>query len=356
MGVKNMSYREAIIDGLAIEMRRDPTVYLAGEDVGAYGGPLGVSVWKEFGSDRVLDTPISETAIIGLAVGSAAAGLRPVVEIMFNDFLGVCMDEIANQAAKMRYMFGGKISLPLVIRTTNGAGMRAAAQHSQSLEAWVAHVPGLKTVMPATPADARGLLISAIRDDNPVIFIENKMLYDLQDDVPEGEDMVPIGKADVKREGGDVTLVAWSRMVHVCLAAADLLANEGIKAEVVDLRSLVPLDKEAILASVGKTNRLVIVQEAARTCGFGAEVAAMVADEGFDLLDAPIKRVTPPPTPVPFSPVHEDSLHAECREGQDRGYDPRIAERATNGCNSDNAQAWPDDGKRRRRRLEGERR
>ncbi len=306
MGLIRMSYREAIIDGLAIEMRRDPTVYMAGEDVGAFGGPLGVSPWKEFGSERVLDTPISETAIIGLGVGSAAVGLRPVVEIMFVDFFGVCMDEIANQAAKMRYMFGGKISLPLVIRTTCGAGMRAAAQHSQSLEAWVAHVPGLKTVMPATPADAKGLLISAIRDNNPIVFIENKMLYDLQGEVPEGEHVVPIGKADVKRDGSDVTLVAWSQMVHVCLAAADMLSEEGVAAEVVDLRSIVPLDKDAILASVGKTHRLVIVQEAAKTCGFGAEVAALVADEGFDLLDAPVKRVTPPPTPVPFSPVLED--------------------------------------------------
>jgi len=305
MGVKTMSYREAILDGLTLEMKRDSKVFMAGEDVGIHGGPLGISVWKEFGAERVFDTPISEMAIMGLGMGAAALGLRPVVEIMFIDFIGCCGDEIVNQAAKMRYMFGGKVSLPMTVLTTSGAGIGAAAQHSQSLEAWLAHVPGLKTVMPSTPADAKGLLVSAIRDNNPVFFVQNKTLYDQKGDVPEGEYLVPLGKADIRREGDDITLVAWSGMVQRCLAAADLLAEEGIKAEVIDLRSIVPLDKEAVLASVAKTHRLVIVQEAPRTCGFASEIAAIVADEGFDLLDAPVRRVTAPDTPIPFTPSLE---------------------------------------------------
>lgn len=307
--MRHITYAEAIREALALEMRRDPTVYIAGEDVGIFGGVFGVThgLYQEFGTARVKDTPISETAIVGHAVGAAAAGLRPCVEIMFIDFMGVCMDEILNQAAKMRYMFGGKAKLPLVIRTPAGAGMRAAAQHSQSLEALFAHIPGLKVVMPSTPADAKGLLISSIRDDNPVIFIEHKQLYGMTGECPEGEYIVPLGQAAVVREGKDVTIVTWSWMVHKALAAAETLAQEGIEAEIIDLRTLVPLDKATILASVQKTNRLVIVHEAVRTGGFGGEIAAIVAEEAFDYLDAPIKRVTAPDTPVPFSPRLEDA-------------------------------------------------
>lgn len=302
-----MTYAEAIRDGMRCEMRRDPNVYLAGEDVGRFGGCFGVTagLFEEFGPGRVLDTPISETAIVGHAIGAAAAGLRPVAEIMFVDFMGVCMDEIFNQAAKMRYMFGGKAKIPMVVRTPCGAGMGAAAQHSQSMEAWFTHIPGLKTVMPSTPADAKGLMTAAIRDDNPVIFIEHKQLFGLAGEVPDGDYVVPLGKADIKKSGADVTIVAWSWMVHKALAAAQQLVQAGISAEVVDVQSLVPLDKETILKSVAKTSKLVIVHEAVRTGGFGGEIAAMVVEEGFDLLDAPIKRVTAPDTPIPFSPVLE---------------------------------------------------
>ncbi len=304
-----MTYAEAIRDGMRQEMKRDRNVYLYGEDVGIFGGCFGVTagLFQEFGPERVIDTPITETAIAGSAVGAAAAGLRPIAEIMFVDFMGVCMDEILNQAAKMRYMFGGKAKLPMVIRTPCGAGFSAAAQHSQTLEAWFTHIPGLKVVMPGTAADGKGLMEAAIRDDNPVIFIEHKVLLGAKGEVPEGEYLVPIGKADIKREGTDVTIVAWSLMLSKALAAAESLAQEGISAEVLDPRSLVPLDKEAILNSVKKTGKLVIVHEAVRTSGFGGEIAAIVADEGFDLLDAPIKRVTAPDTPIPFSPVLESA-------------------------------------------------
>lgn len=302
-----MTYAEAIRDGMRVEMRRDPNIYLTGEDVGRFGGCFGVTagLLDEFGPGRVLDTPISETAIVGHAIGAAAAGLRPIAEIMFVDFMGVCMDELFNQAAKMRYMFGGKATVPMVVRTPCGAGMGAAAQHSQSMEAWFTHIPGLKTVMPSTPADAKGLMIAAIRDDNPVVFIEHKQLLGVSGEVPEGEYVVPLGKADVKRAGSDVTIVTWSWMVHKALAAAQELDKEGVSVEVVDLRSLVPLDKETILKSVAKTSRLVVLHEAVKTSGFGGEIAALVAEEGFDLLDAPIKRVTAPDTPIPFSPVME---------------------------------------------------
>lgn len=307
--MREITFAEAIREALVLEMRRDPTVFVAGEDVAVYGGVFGVTqgLLQEFGPERVKDTPISETAILGLAVGAAAAGLRPVVEIMFIDFMGVCMDEILNQAAKMRYMFGGKARIPMVVRTPSGAGLRAAAQHSQCLEAWFTHIPGLYVVMPSTPADAKGLLTSAIRDDNPVIFIEPKQLYATTGPCPEGEYLVPLGRAEVRREGRHVTLVSWGSMVPKCLAAAERLAAEGMEAEVVDLRSLVPLDKETVLRSVAKTGKVVVVHEATRTSGFGAEVAAVVAEEGFDSLDAPVKRVTAPDTPVPFSPVLEDA-------------------------------------------------
>lgn len=301
-----MTYAEAIRDGIRMEMKRDPSVYLAGEDVGKFGGCFGVTAGlvDEF-PEQVLDTPITETAIIGAAVGAAAAGLRPIAEIMFVDFTGVCMDELFNQAGKMRYMFGGKAKVPMVLKTICGGGMSAAAQHSQCMEAWFTHIPGVKTVMPATPADAKGLMAAAVRDDNPVVYIEHKQLLGVSGDVPEGEYVVPLGKADVKRSGSDVTIVAWSWMVAKALAAAEALAKEGISAEVVDLRTLVPFDKESVLQSVGKTGKLVIVHEAVRTGGFGGEIAATVAEEGFDLLDAPIKRVTAPDTPVPFAPVLE---------------------------------------------------
>ena len=305
--MKQMTYAEAIRDGMRFEMKRDPNVYIIGEDVGIFGGCFGVTagLYDEFGPDRVVDSPITETTIVGHAGGAAAAGLRPIAEIMFIDFTGVCMDEIFNQAAKMRYMFGGKARLPIVIRTTCGAGLSAAAQHSQCMEAWFTHIPGLKTVMPSDSADAKGLMIAAIRDDNPVVYIEHKQLLFWPGEVPEGEYVVPIGKAAIKREGKDVTLVAWSGMVPKAQAAAEALAKEGISAEVLDPRTLVPLDKEAILKSVEKTGKLVIVHEAVKTGGFGGEIAAMVADEGFDLLNAPIKRVAAPDTPVPFSPVLE---------------------------------------------------
>lgn len=304
-----MTYAEAIRDGMRVAMQKDPNVFVWGEDVGKFGGCFGVTgeLYKEF-PGRVIDTPISETAIIGAAVGAAATGLRPVAEIMFVDFFGVCMDELFNQAAKMRYMFGGKAKVPMVIRAACGAGMSAAAQHSQCIEAWFTHIPGVKTVMPSTPADAKGLMLAAVQDDNPVMYLEHKQLLGVTDDVPAGEYVVPLGKADVKKAGKDVTIVAWSWMVQKALAAADTLAKEGIQAEVVDPRTLVPLDKETILQSIGKTGRLVIVHEAVKIGGFGGEIAATVAEEGFDLLDAPIKRVAMPFTPIPFAPVLEKAV------------------------------------------------
>jgi pyruvate dehydrogenase E1 component beta subunit len=304
--MKKMTYAEAIRDGIRVEMKRDPSVYLCGEDVGKFGGCFGVTAGliDEF-PGRVVDTPISETAIIGSSVGAAAAGLRPIAEIMFVDFMGVCMDELFNQAVKMRYMFGGKAKVPLVVKTIAGAGVAAAAQHSQSMEAWFTHIPGLKTVMPSTPADAKGLMASAIRDNNPVLFIEHKQLLGISGDVPEDEYLVPLGKASIMRQGTDVTIVAWSWMAQKALAAAEVLEKEGISAEVLDPRTLVPLDKASILHSLGKTNKLVIVHEAVKTGGYAGEIAAIVADEGFDLLDSPIKRVTAPDTPVPFSPTLE---------------------------------------------------
>ena len=304
--MKKMTYAEAIRDGIRGEMKRDPAVYLCGEDVGKFGGCFGVTAGlvDEF-PGRVVDTPISETAIIGSSVGAAAAGLRPIAEIMFVDFMGVCMDELFNQAVKMRYMFGGKAKVPLVVKTICGAGVAAAAQHSQSMEAWFTHIPGLKTVMPSTPADAKGLMASAIRDNNPVLFIEHKQLLGVSGEVPEDEYLVPLGKASIMRQGTDVTIVAWSWMAQKALAAAEILAKEGISAEVLDPRTLVPLDKASILHSLGKTNKLVIVHEAVKTGGYAGEIAAIVADEGFDLLDSPIKRVTAPDTPVPFSPTLE---------------------------------------------------
>jgi pyruvate dehydrogenase E1 component beta subunit len=320
MAGRQISYREAINEALRQEMRRDPTVILMGEDVtgasqssdpehlDAWGGVLGVTkgLVHEFGRERVRDTPITESAFVGAGVGAAATGLRPVVELMFIGFMGVCLDQLSNQAAKMRYMFGGKAQIPLVIRTMTGAGFRAAAQHSDSPYSIFAHIPGLKVVAPATPADAKGLLAAAIRDDDPVIFCENKVLYDVKGEVPEDEYVVPLGVADVKREGSDVTIVAIARMVYVALEAAEQLAREGISAEVVDLRTLSPLDEEMVLNSIRKTGRLVVVDEDNPRCSVASDIAALAATQVLDYLNAPVRMVTAPHTPVPFSPALED--------------------------------------------------
>ncbi|MEQ8200439.1 MAG: alpha-ketoacid dehydrogenase subunit beta [Syntrophomonadaceae bacterium] len=308
--MKQMTYAEAVRDGMRVEMQRDPNVYLAGEDVAQFGGCFGVTagLYDEFGPKRVMNTPISEAAIVGHGVGAAAAGLRPIVEIMFVDFMGCCMDELFNQAAKMRYMFGGKAKVPMVVRTPCGAGQGAAAQHSQSIESWFTHIPGVKTVMPGTPADAKGLMAAAIRDDNPVMYIEHKQLLGMSGEVPEGEYVVPLGKADIKREGSDITIVAWSWMLQKAIAAAEELAKKGISAEIVDPRTLIPLDKDAILKSVAKTGKLLIVHEEVITSGFGGEIAAIVGEEGFDYLDAPIKRLAAPFTPIPFAPILENAF------------------------------------------------
>ena len=308
--MRQITYRDALREAIEFELRRDPRVFLAGEDAGRMGGANFVtkSSFAEFGPERIKDTPISETAIIGLGVGSAVTGLRPVLEITFMDFMGVCMDEVANQAAKMRYMFGGKAKIPLVIRTVNGAGNRTAAQHSQSLEAWLTHIPGLKVVMPSTPANVKGLFLSSVRDDNPIIFVENRMLYNMKGDCPEGEYIVPLGKANIRKEGSDVTIISWSRMVHTSLAAASLLEKDGISCEVIDLQTLVPLDKATIIYSIKKTGKAVIVHEAVKTSGFGAEVAAIISDEAFSYLKSPIKRVTAPDTPIPYAAKLEDAF------------------------------------------------
>ena len=304
------TYLQALNEGLSQEMERDPNVFILGEDVGQFGGCFGVTqgLFQKFGEQRVKDTPITESAIIGAATGAAAAGLRPVCEIMFVDFIGVALDQLFNQAAKMRYMFGGKAKIPMVLRTPQGAGIGAAAQHSQSLEAWFAHVPGLKVAMPASPYDAKGLIVSAIRDDNPVIFLEHKLLYGVEGEVPDDLYTVEFGKAEVKRQGEDVTIVATSKMVYTALNAAEKLAENGISAEVVDPRTIVPLDIDAIIDSVKKTHALVIVHEAVKQGGFGAEIAAQVAEQAFDYLDAPIVRIGAPFTPVPFAPPLEQAF------------------------------------------------
>jgi len=305
--MSNMTFAQAIKDAHVVEMERDPNIYVAGEDVGVFGGCFGVTagLLEQFGEKRVKDTPITESAIVGTAVGAASVGLRPVIELMFVDFIGVALDQLYNQAGKMKYMFGGKAKIPMVMRTACGAGIGAAAQHSQCLEALFMHLPGLKVVMPSTPYDAKGLLIEAIRDDNPVVFLEHKMLYAMEGEVPEGAYTIPFGEADIKREGEDVTVVATANMVHTALGAAETLAAEGISLEVVDPRTLYPLDGETIFASVKKTHRLVILHEEVKFAGSGAEIAAQVAEEAFDYLDAPILRVAAPFCPVPFSPPLE---------------------------------------------------
>src|SRR5438105_2274018 len=305
---RTLTFAQAINEALTEELRRDEAVFVIGEDVAEAGTPFKVlaGLVEEFGTERVLDSPISEPGITGLGVGAAMTGLRPVVDIMFGDFLTLVMDQLANQAAKTHYMSGGKLTVPLTLRTTMGATRRSAAQHSQSLHAWVAHVPGLKVVLPSTPADAKGLLKTAIRDDNPVVFIEDKMDYAVKGEVPDGEYTIPFGVADVKRAGEDVTIVATSSMVRVALAAAEQLEADGISAEVIDPRSLSPLDEDALVRSADKTARAIIVDEGHRGYGASAELAAVIAEGAFWSLDAPVARLGALDVPVPFSPALED--------------------------------------------------
>ncbi|HEX6763159.1 MAG TPA: alpha-ketoacid dehydrogenase subunit beta [Gaiellaceae bacterium] len=307
-GTRTRTFAQAINEALAEELRRDPAVFVLGEDVAEAGTPFKVlsGLVQEFGPERVVDSPISEAGITGLGVGAAMTGMRPVVDIMFGDFLTLVMDQLANQAAKTHYMSGGKLSVPLTLRTTMGATRRSAAQHSQSLHAWVAHVPGLKVVLPSEPADAKGLLKSAIRDDNPVVVIEDKMDYAVKGEVPDGDWTIPLGVADVKRAGEDVTIVATSSMVRVALAAAAELEADGISAEVVDPRTLVPLDRSTLVRSAQKTGRAIVVDEGHTSYGASAELAAVIADGAFWSLDAPVKRLAAMDVPVPFSPPLED--------------------------------------------------
>jgi pyruvate/2-oxoglutarate/acetoin dehydrogenase E1 component len=308
MTMREITYRQAIQEALREEMQRDAAVFLLGEDIAEFGGSYKVTagLLDEFGPERVRNTPISEAAIVGAALGAALVGMRPVAELMYVDFSAIAMDQIVNQVAKVRYMFGGKAKASLVIRTQGGAGRSSAAQHAQSLEAWFMHIPGLKLVQPSTPYDAKGLLKTAIRDDNPVMFIEHKLLYPVQGPVPEEDYLIPFGQADIKRRGNDVTVVATSRMVHRALAAAEKLAAEDIDVEVIDPRTLNPLDEDTIVASVRKTQRLVIAYEAYERGGIGAEIAALVANKALDYLDAPIERVASLNTPMPFSPKLEN--------------------------------------------------
>ena len=312
-----ITFRQAISEALDLEMASDPSVILIGEDIvggqgadgemDAWGGVFGVTkgLYAKYG-DRVIDTPISESAFVGAAIGAATAGERPVVELMFNDFLGVCFDQIFNQAAKFRYMFGGKAQTPLVIRTIIGSGMRAAAQHSQSLYSIFTQIPGLKCVVPSTPYDAKGLLTEAIRDNDPVIFCEHKGLYEMEGDVPEESYSIPFGEAEVVRDGDDISIVTLAEMVHVAMRASEQLAKEGIDCEVIDLRTTSPLDEDTILESVESTGRLVVLDEANPRCGMAADISALVAQKAFAALRAPIQMVTAPHTPVPFSAVLED--------------------------------------------------
>ena len=304
-----LTYRAAVAAGIAQEMERDPNVVLIGEDVGAAGGvfKLTEGLFDKFGPERVRDTPISEQAIVGAAMGAAMTGLRPIAELMFSDFFAVAWDMVANQIAKTRYMTDGQVSLPLVLRTANGAGLRFGAQHSQSVENWAMAIPGLKVVAPSNPADVVGLMAAAIRDPDPVVFCEHKALFAVKGEVPDGEHVVPLGQAAVLREGSDVTIVALAAMVPRAVEAAERLAGDhGISAEVIDLRCLVPLDVQTILASVSKTSRLFTVEENPRLCGWGAEIVSLVADEGFYSLDAPIVRITTPHIPLPSAAALED--------------------------------------------------
>lgn len=313
MTIRQLQYRHALNEALHEEMGRDPMICVLGEDIGSYGGPFKITegLYERFGEKRVRDTPISEAGFCGLAVGAAMTGLRPVVEVLYVDFIALAMDQIVNQAAKARYMFGGKAQVPLVIRAQGGGGRGNAAQHSQSLEMWFVHIPGLIVVQPSTPYDAKGLLKSAIQNDNPVVFLEHKLLYNTTGPVPDEEYLVPIGVADVKRAGDDVTIVATSRMVLFALSAAEELAQQGIEAEVIDPRTLNPLDIETIVRSLQKTGRLVVVNEGHLTGGFTAEVAARVQREAFDWLDGPILQVATEDVPLPYSgPLELEALPA----------------------------------------------
>jgi len=305
-----ITYREAVAEGLAREMRRDPSVVCLGEDIGAAGGVFKTTagLFAEFGPERVRDTPISELAIVGMAMGAAMTGIRPVAEIMFSDFLACCWDYLANEIPKMRYMTGGQVSVPLVVRTANGGGLGFGAQHSQAVENWALAIPGLKIAAPSTPADVIGLLAAAIRTDDPVVFFEHKGLFASRGEAPPDGHVVPLGQAAIARPGSDITVVALAATVPIALAAAEELATSGIQAEVIDLRCLVPLDMATVLASVGRTSRLLIVEENPYQGGWGGTVASIVADEGFELLDAPIRRVAAACVPLPFADALEDEV------------------------------------------------
>jgi 2-oxoisovalerate dehydrogenase E1 component beta subunit len=307
---KELTYLEAIREALVEEMRRDSKVFVLGEDVGPYGGAFGVTqgMYEEFGELRVIDTPISESAIIGVSIGASLRGYRPVAEMQFADFISCGFDQIVNQAATLRFRYGGRATVPIVVRAPSGGNVGGGLYHSQNPEAWFVHRPGLKVVAPSTAYDAKGLLKAAIRDDNPVIYFEHKYLYRrAKGPVPEGDDIVPIGSAAVRREGGDVTVVTYGAMVTPCLEAADRMVKEGVEAEVIDLRTLQPFDKPALFASLEKTNRVVIVHEDVKTLGLGAELSAVIMEERFDRLDAPVLRVTYPDTHPPFSHVLEEA-------------------------------------------------
>lgn len=307
MADRNITFSQATLEAMEEEMSRDEKVFIMGEDIARQGGIFGQfkGLANKFSVERVIDTPISETAIMGATLGAALAGMRPIADMHFADFMGVCMDEIFNQIAKVRYMFGGQANVPLVIRAPDGLTIQGAAQHSQSIEAWFTHMPGVIVVAPSNPKDAKGLLKSAIRSDNPVIYFENKILYKQSGYVPEDEYFVEIGKANVAKEGSDVTIISYSIMMQQSLEAARLLEKDGISAEVIDLRTLSPLDMDTILKSVKKTKRVVIAHEAVKTCGLGAEIAARIAEEAIEYLDAPILRFGAPFTPVPFAPTLE---------------------------------------------------
>jgi pyruvate dehydrogenase E1 component beta subunit len=306
---RKLSYVQAFNEAVRQEMTADDNVFCAGEDIGAFGGVFQsyAGLQKEFGERRVVDTPISEQAIVGLGVGAAVTGLRPIVDIMFMDFICVAFDQIVNQAAKLKYMFGGSATIPLTITTGGGAGLSAAAQHSQSLEALLCHIPGLKVVHPSNPYDMKGLMTACIRENNPTIMIKHKRLLGMQGEVPEEPYVVPLGVANVLRQGSDVTVVGWGRMVNEALAVANKLADEGIDVEVIDPRTLQPLDTATIVESVRKTNRVIVVHEAVRFGGLGAEIAAQIQEEAFDYLDAPVARIAAPFSPVPFTPVLEQA-------------------------------------------------
>jgi len=308
--MREISYSEAIREALKEEMLKDESVFLLGEDIGFYGGAFGVTrgLIDEFGPERVKNTPISENSFVGVAVGAAMVGMRPIVEIMFMDFITLAMDQIVNHAAKLHYLYDGQVRIPLVVRTPAGAGRGYGASHSQSLEAWFMHVPGLKIVSPSTPYDAKGLLKTAIRDNNPVIFIENKLLYAAKGDVPKKEYTIPLGKADIKKRGKDLTIIAYSRMVHLALEAAEELKGGGVEAEVIDLRSLVPIDMDTVINSVKKTGRVIVVEEDNLTGGVGAEISSLVNEHVFKKLKAPVRRVASADVPIPCAPALEQAI------------------------------------------------